>query len=573
MVFGATVVLLALGLLAGPASAKRNVYVTANMDNDVAAFDVAANGALTALGSPVLTGGTGAGPVAITPDGRRLYVANQSSPSVTGFRIAADGRLTAIGPPTPTGGNSAGALAIAPGGRHLYVGHFNSSDIATFAIAPNGTLSAVGAPVPSSGMSVSGIAVAPDGRHLYTTNFNSADVSAYTIGANGRPTAMGAPVGPGADPEGIAIRPDGRSLYIANSDGSSVGVFRITAGGALSALGAPAPAGSTPNHVGITPDGNRLYATNSNGASVSPFAIAANGALDPIGDEVPTGGNFPNDVVATPNGRFLYSSLFGPDGVAGFAIGGNGGLSALAGSPFAAGIDGPTGLAITPDQGPTAEFTVAKAKKPKRVRFDGAGSTDPDGTVATYAWDFGDGETASGDDPTARHRYAKRRVYDATLTVTDNEGCSTQRVFTGQTVSCNGSAVAGLRMEVDLDPPGLKVKARKRQKIGKAIKAKATCDEACEVVGNGKLAIKRRGEGRKAAKSLPLQGLTTDLVANQQTKLKLRLSKKVRRKASKALRNKKVRAKLRFKASDELATSKPKKRGVRMKPKRKGGRR
>jgi hypothetical protein len=207
------------------------------------------------------------------------------------------------------------------------------------------------------------------------------------------------------------------------------------------------------------------------------------------------------------------------------------------------------------------------------VRFDGSGSTDPDGTVTRFVWDFGDGETKSGDDPTVGHRYAKRRAYDATLTVTDNEGCSTQRIFTGQTMSCNGSAAARKQREVDLDPPGLKVKARKRQKVGKAVKAKATCDEACQLVGNGKLTIKRRGEGRKPAKALPLQGLTVDLAANQQTKLEFGLSKKVRRKATKALRKKKVRAKLRFKASDELATSKAKKRGVKMKRKRKGGRR
>jgi 6-phosphogluconolactonase (cycloisomerase 2 family) len=539
------------------------------MTDDVAAFDIAAGGALTPLGAPVTTGGMTASAVAITPDGRRLYVANVGSDSVTAFAIAADGRLTPIGLPEPTGGDAAGSLAVAPDGRHLYVGHFNSSDIVTFAIAANGTLSAVGAPVPNSGMSVSGIAVAPDGRHLYTSNFNSSDVSAFAIAANGRPTAMGAPVPPAFDPSGIAIRPDGRSLYVANEDGSSVSVFSVAASGAISALGAPVAAGTDPSEVAVTPDGNRLYATNGNGASVSPFAIAANGGLSAIGDEVPTGGNFPNDVMATPNGRHLYAGLFGPDRVAGFTIGDGGNLAAVSGSPFAAGVDGPNGLAITPDQGPTAEFTFARGKKPRRVRFDATGSTDPDGTVTEFEWQFGDGEMKRGDDPTVGHRYGKNRVYNATLTVTDNEGCSTARIFTGQTMSCNGSAAARAQMPVDLDPPGLKVKARKRQRIGKAIKAKATCDEDCEVVGKGRLAVKSRAEGgRKPLSSLRLVQTRMDLTAGDARKLKLRLSRKVRKKAAKALRTRKVRARLKFQALDDLATSKTKKRGVKVRPRK-----
>jgi 6-phosphogluconolactonase (cycloisomerase 2 family) len=112
--FGATALVIAVAILAAPASAKRNVYVSGNMTSDVAAFDIGANGALTPLGNPVITGGMTASPMAITPDGRRLYVANQGSNSVTGFAIAADGRLTAIASPVPTGGNSAGSLAIAP---------------------------------------------------------------------------------------------------------------------------------------------------------------------------------------------------------------------------------------------------------------------------------------------------------------------------------------------------------------------------------------------------------------------------------------------------------------------------
>ncbi len=47
-------------------------------------------------------------------------------------------------------------------------------------------------------------------------------------------------------------------------------------------------------------------------------------------------------------------------------------------------------------------------------------STDPDGNVTAWAWDFGDGTASTQEDPT--HKYADRGSYTVTLTVTDNDG-------------------------------------------------------------------------------------------------------------------------------------------------------
>ena len=52
--------------------------------------------------------------------------------------------------------------------------------------------------------------------------------------------------------------------------------------------------------------------------------------------------------------------------------------------------------------------------------FNGSASSDPDGTIAAYAWNFGDGATASG--ATANHTYAAPGNYTVTLTVTDDDG-------------------------------------------------------------------------------------------------------------------------------------------------------
>ncbi|MCM8780109.1 MAG: PKD domain-containing protein, partial [Candidatus Omnitrophica bacterium] len=56
----------------------------------------------------------------------------------------------------------------------------------------------------------------------------------------------------------------------------------------------------------------------------------------------------------------------------------------------------------------------------KTFIFDGTKSYDPDGKIVSYAWDFGDGKRASGEQVT--HTYARTGKYTVTLTVTDDSG-------------------------------------------------------------------------------------------------------------------------------------------------------
>ena len=75
---------------------------------------------------------------------------------------------------------------------------------------------------------------------------------------------------------------------------------------------------------------------------------------------------------------------------------------------------------------PTAAFTVACGAL--TCFFDGSASSDPDGTIASYAWDFGDGSTGTGTKPA--HGYTTGATRTVTLTVTDNGGATGTVVHT-----------------------------------------------------------------------------------------------------------------------------------------------
>ena len=79
-------------------------------------------------------------------------------------------------------------------------------------------------------------------------------------------------------------------------------------------------------------------------------------------------------------------------------------------------------------QPPVAAFTFMPPSPEVNewVRFDGAASSDPDGTIVSHSWSFGDGNTATG----ARvwHRFTAPGIYIVTLTVTDNDGLTATKV-------------------------------------------------------------------------------------------------------------------------------------------------
>ena len=78
------------------------------------------------------------------------------------------------------------------------------------------------------------------------------------------------------------------------------------------------------------------------------------------------------------------------------------------------------------NQAPTASFTVdpSAPKTGQEVVFDASESEDPDGTIQSYEWDFGDGTSGSG--TTTPHSYGDDGAYTVTLTVADTSGASAE---------------------------------------------------------------------------------------------------------------------------------------------------
>jgi PKD repeat protein len=91
----------------------------------------------------------------------------------------------------------------------------------------------------------------------------------------------------------------------------------------------------------------------------------------------------------------------------------------------------------TPDSGNT----------PLTVNFSSVGSTDLDGTIVSYFWDFGDGATSTTANP--QHIYTVAGNYVATLKVTDNLGATTSNTVAIEVTTPNQNPVAVFQV----DPP------------------------------------------------------------------------------------------------------------------------
>jgi len=82
-----------------------------------------------------------------------------------------------------------------------------------------------------------------------------------------------------------------------------------------------------------------------------------------------------------------------------------------------------TATAVEENVPPTAVITAsATAKVNEAASFAANGSTDVDGTIVSYQWNFGDGATSTEMNP--QHTFAAEGQFTVTLTVTDDKGAT-----------------------------------------------------------------------------------------------------------------------------------------------------
>jgi len=221
------------------------------------------------------------------------------------------------------------------------------------------------------------------------------------------------------------------------SDGTDVDLFKITPGvGALTLTATPHLKYRNYNgnlKVGLSllnASGTAIagtYSLSSMGATLTyniptagTYYIKVNGlGYDPTKgtSQVPTNTGVTGTIVGTSAGFTNYGSL---------------------------GRYGITGTWQELMQAPTARITSDRSGgvRPVAVAFDGLTSTDPDGVIAGYSWNFGDAASGAANTSTLRnpvHTYAAPGTYTASLVVTDNQGNASAAATKVITVS--GSAL------------------------------------------------------------------------------------------------------------------------------------
>jgi subtilisin family serine protease len=74
------------------------------------------------------------------------------------------------------------------------------------------------------------------------------------------------------------------------------------------------------------------------------------------------------------------------------------------------------------NQPPTASFT--SSCDGLSCAFNASASSDPDGSIVSYGWTFGDGGSSSSASATTQHLYLTAGTYTVTLTTTDDDGAT-----------------------------------------------------------------------------------------------------------------------------------------------------
>jgi PKD repeat protein len=187
--------------------------------------------------------------------------------------------------------------------------------------------------------------------------------------------------------------------------------------------------------IGSGGGGNQAPNAEANGpysgTAGSPLSLTANGSTDSDGSIASYGWAFSDGTSATgaaPSKTFAAAGSYTA-------------TLTVTDDDGATDTDQAT-ITVTAGGGGGNQVPVAQANGPYTgapgagVSFSSAGSSDPDGTIASYAWQFGDNSSSTEANPTKS--YAAAGTYPVTLTITDNQG-ATSSAQTTATIASGGN--------------------------------------------------------------------------------------------------------------------------------------
>lgn len=367
--------------------------------------------------------GAGIFGIGIPPDGTKAYLLDTVGSTVIPIDLA----NFAVGAPIPLiPGAFPIDIAITPDGKTAYIADQNINSITPIDVTTNTVLPSFVVP----GLGPYALGITPDGKTLYCVDQSSQDVITVDTATN---TVTGMPFMVNANPTDIAITPDGKTGYINNFISSNITVFDVS----MNVITGTIPI-SGPYGIAITPDGTKAYVSNFNNNTVTVLDLATNTI---IGAPIAVGAG-PLFLAITPDGKFVYVPNSNDNTVSVIDTATN---TVIATIP--SGIN-PRNVAITPDQAPVARFNASSSNL--SITLDASGSVSPVGTIASYAWDFGDGTTAVTNVPFISHTYANPGNYIVTLSVVNSAGTSIFQLYTTWIVSRQGGPTAIFRQGINL---------------------------------------------------------------------------------------------------------------------------
>ena len=351
-----------------PPTGKVNFVYTANAATPSTVSALSSDqtsGVLSAIsGSPYNTG-TGSRALKADPTGKFLYIANNASGDISAFSInATSGALSPVAGSPFSAEPSVNQIAVDPSGTYLYAVSGSSANLWEFSIDASGVLqNLTGSPLAiDAAVSHSGaLTIDPSGKYLYVTAEAPSATSIYAFTLDPA-TGAASPIAGAVYPidlfsNSITTDPAGK-FVIAVSNGIStsfglIAVFSLdSATGRLLAAGTPSHTGPDPSSLTLDPSGKFVYVADTADATISAFTLdSASGALSVVaGSPFPSGGhgaiNGPLGIVADAAGKYIYVCNASDD-ISVFTFSSQTGvLTALAGSPFASGGNGPSGIAV-----------------------------------------------------------------------------------------------------------------------------------------------------------------------------------------------------------------------------------